>query len=517
MFRSPAYLVVLATCLLAGTHSLAQTIRKPTPAKSAAKTSVARAPEFQIPQADVEAHVRFLAADELMGRRTGSPTHLVAARYIAEQFRQLGLKPAGAKGSFFQPVPLEEVKPGTGGYLLAGSDTLHSRKDFIVLEGETTQLTNAPVVFAGYGWVDAATNYDDYRNVDVKGKIVVVTIGSPEAKTPGELFDASSKKTAMAAERGAAALIEIFVFPAPWQNVVAYFGGETMRLADAAKPPSRMPHLWLAGQRKKSVPNTLATMSLSVPGLIRRSFESPNVAGILEGSDPQLKAEYVVLSAHYDHVGVGKQGGAAYTPADSIFNGTRDNALGTAAVLVAAKTLTQQRPRRSVLFLAFTGEELGLLGSAYYVEQPLVPLKQCVFNLNTDGGGYNDTTKVTIIGFNRTDAKPQIETAARAFGLTAIDDPVPQQNLFERSDNYSFAKKGVPAPNFAPGVTAFDAELLTYYHQAADNPDNVSYPYVLKYAQAFAYAARLIANRPTAPAWTPGDKYEKAGQALYGK
>lgn len=512
--------LALAACLLTGSVAFSQKPKTAAkaPAKAVAKTATAaRAPEFSIPQADVEAHIRFLAADEMLGRRTGSTTNLVAARYIAEQFRHLGLKPAGTDGSYYQRVPFEEVKPGTGGYLVAGRDTLRQGADFIQLEGERASLPSAPVVFAGYGWVDAAKGQDDYKNVDVKGKIVVVTIGTPDAKSPNEIFGATEKKTAMAAERGAAALIEIFAYPVPWKTVVQYFGGESMRLADPDKKKATMPHLWLSGSSKKSVPNTLAAMTLSVPGSNRRTVISPNVAGIIEGTDPALKAQYVALTAHYDHVGVGKQGGGNFTPADSIFNGTRDNAFGTAAVLLAAKAFTQQRPKRSLLLIAYTGEELGLFGSEYYAEHPLVPLKQTVFNLDCDGAGYNDTTKVTVIGLSRTDAKPQLEAAAQAFGLTAIDDPAPEQNLFERSDNFNFAKKGVPAPDFAPGFTKFDAEIFKYYHQVTDNPDSVSYPYVLKYCQAFIHAGRLIANRPTAPKWTPGDKYEKVGQELYGK
>ncbi len=516
---------LLAACVLAGSASFSQNIKKPA-AKVTAKTATARPPEFTIPQREVEEHLRFLASDEMMGRRTGSPGNLIAARYIAEQFRLLGLKPATAGAAngtdaYLQPVPFEEVKPGQNGYLLAGTDTLRQAKDFIMLEGETARLPNAPVVFAGYGWVDAEKGYDDYKNVDVKGKVVIVTIGTPDAKKPGEVFDATEKKTKMAADRGAAALIEIFALPIPWKAVVQYFGGESLRLADADKSKSGMPHLWVSGPGKKSLPNTLTSLTVQVPGTERKPVRSFNVAGILEGSDPTLKAEYVVLTAHHDHIGVGKQGGGqgggGVNASDSIYNGARDNAFGTTAVLLAAKTFAQQRPKRSLLFIAYTGEELGLLGSKYYAGHPLVPLKQCVFNLDCDGAGYNDTTKVTVIGLSRTDAKPQIEAGAQAFGLTAIDDPAPEQNLFDRSDNVSLAEKGIPAPDYAPGFTKFDAEIFKYYHQVTDNPDNVSFPYLLKYCQSYIHAARLIADRSAAPKWAPGDKYEKAAQALYGK
>jgi Zn-dependent M28 family amino/carboxypeptidase len=237
----------------------------------------------------------------------------------------------------------------------------------------------------------------------------------------------------------------------------------------------------------------------------------------LEGSDPVLKNEYIILSAHFDHVGTGKNGGATYTKEDSIFNGTRDNAFGCTAVLYAAKCLTQVKPKRSILFIGFTGEEIGLLGSSYYAENPLIPLKQCVFNLNCDGAGYNDVTMLTTIGLSRTDGKGDIETAAKAFGLKVMDDPAPEQNLFDRSDNMSFAAKGIPSPNFAPGFTAFNADIFKYYHKAEDNPETIDFGYLHKYCQSYAHAARLIANRKDQPKWIANDKYEKAYKALYGK
>ena len=169
------------------------------------------------------------------------------------------------------------------------------------------------------------------------------------------------------------------------------------------------------------------------------------------------------------------------------------------------------------MFISYTGEEIGLLGSKYYVENPLVPLKQCVFNLDCDGAGYDDTTMLTTIGLSRTDAKTELEASAKAFGLKIADDPVPEQNLFERSDNYSFAVKGIPALDFAPGFKAFGPEIMKYYHQTADNPETVDFPYLHKYCQAYVYAARLIANRAVAPKWIAGDKYEKAWIELFSR
>ena len=257
-------------------------------------------------------------------------------------------------------------------------------------------------------------------------------------------------------------------------------------------------------------------MSLNVSEVSKKPVMSYNVVGVLEGTDPVLKNEYLVLTAHFDHVGTGKKGGRV-TESDTIFNGARDNAFGTTAILSAVKSFTQKRTKRSILFIGYTGEEIGLLGSKYYVEHPLLPLKQCIFNLDCDGAGYNDTTKVTVIGLDRTDAEAEIIAGSKAFGLTAINDPVPEQNLFDRSDNVNMAAKGIPAPDFAPGFTAFDVEINKFYHQVADSPETVNYNYLLKYCQAYIYSARLIADRPIAPKWKAGDKYEKAFNTLYGK
>ena len=241
---------------------------------------------------------------------------------------------------------------------------------------------------------------------------------------------------------------------------------------------------------------------------------SKNVIGLLEGSDAKLKNEYLVVSAHYDHVGVNHQ---AQTGQDSIFNGARDNAIGVTGLLSTAKYLSQYSPKRSVLFIALTGEEKGLLGSKYYADHPAVPLKQTVFNFNCDGAGYNDVTVATVIGLERTTAETEISKACEAFGIKAALDPVPEQNLFERSDNYNFAVKGVPAINFAPGTKSFDAELMKYYHQPADEVASLDFDYLIKYFRAYVYANVLLSNLDKAPVWKQGDKFEVQSKKLYDK
>ncbi|MFN7187987.1 MAG: M28 family peptidase, partial [Cyclobacteriaceae bacterium] len=235
-----------------------------------------------------------------------------------------------------------------------------------------------------------------------------------------------------------------------------------------------------------------------------------NVLGIIPGTDPKLKNEYVALTAHYDHVGIGRA-----VSGDSIYNGTRDNAIGTTAVLQAARYFAANPPKRSILVMTVTAEEVGLLGSKWFADHPLIPLKQIIFNLNCDGAGYNDTTRVTLFDVNRTSADDMLKSAAASVGATLHGDPAPEQGLYDRSDNVSFAAKGVPAVTFTTGFNAFDNEIMKYYHQPADHVSNVNLNYVNRFVRAFVYAALLIANNPAPPAWKPGDKYESAGKALY--
>ena len=470
-------------------------------------------PENNISIKEVEAHLRFLASNEMQGRRTGEITENIAARYIAEEFRLNGIKPIGENGDFLQAVPLEITKPSKSGVITAGEDKLEWGKDFIALSGKNLKLENAEVVYVGYGWIDE--NHNDYKNVDVKGKIVLCQFGIPENNQPFQNITGSAKKIKFAAENGALALIQIYNINFPFANITRNYGNERL----SAKPDfnAEIPHIWVNSNYSKWISDKpLKNISLDITEVSKKNVNAYNVVGVIEGTDPKLKNEYIVLSAHFDHIGMGKKYGKI-TESDSVFNGTRDNATGTTAILMAAKALSQQKTKRSILLLGYTGEELGMIGSRYYAEHPLLPLKQCVFNLNSDGAGYNDSTKVTIIGLHRTTAENEIITGSKALGLVAIDDPVPEQNLFDRSDNVSLAAKGIPAPNYSPGLTAFDAEIGKFYHQAADNPENVSMSYISRFCKAFIYSARLIANKAETPIWKAGDKYEAASKKLYGQ
>ncbi|WP_041616406.1 M20/M25/M40 family metallo-hydrolase [Spirosoma linguale] len=517
--QSSSILSFLAALVLAATSLQAQNRpAKAATSRSVNTTTVAKWPEFSMSRAEVEAHIRFLASDELEGRRTGEQGNRVAARYIAEQFRQLGLKPASTtddKPDYFQTITLEKVKAAGSGFMLIGKDTLHLGKELVVMASGPANLSGE-VVYVGYGLTDGD---DGYKGRDVKGRILVAQGGSPDAKGPREIFNASAAKRKLAAEKGATALIELYSESIPWGFVNQYFNREQMSVATTGNTSSPLTHVWInnANNQYKQLKEAGQAVTIRTSGRARVTTLSANVAGIIEGTDPTLKDEYVILSAHFDHIGVGKQSGTPYQPDDSIFNGARDNGMGTVAILEAAKALSLQRPKRSVLVVALTGEEVGLLGSRYYAEHPLVPLKQTVFDMNIDGAGYNDTTIVSVIGLERTGAKGEIEAAAKAFGLSIFAEPAPEQGLFDRSDNVSFAAKGIPAPTFSPGFKSFDDAIQKYYHQAIDNPESLNFAYFQRFCQAYAYAARLIANRATRPQWSAGDKYEAAGKALYGQ
>ncbi|AEE49062.1 M28 family peptidase [Haliscomenobacter hydrossis] len=487
----------------------------------AQKTS---APEFAITQAEVEVPLRFLASDELGGRRTGSNGNLIAARYIAEHLRTYGYQPAPGLNGYFQPIGFQASTPPATASLMIGKTNYQFKEDFIIMTGDAATLNKVEVVFAGHGWIDEKTGQDDYKGKDVKGKLVVVLPGPPNESAPQAVFRAMGQKRDWAYERGAVGLIELYRLSFPWNFFTSYFGKESLGLApkEGPKASNKMIYGWMKEKTDISDIKDLQAgkkfkANLASSGFSRRMVPSQNVVGILEGSDPELKNEYLILSAHYDHVGIGKEGGGAYSKEDSIFNGARDNAMGTVALLSAAKALAQQRPKRSIILLAVTGEELGLLGSQYYSENPLIPLKQCIFNLNTDGAGYNSTEHISIIGWSRTGTDALVEEAANRVNLKVFPEPAPEQNLFDRSDNVSFASKGVPALNYSPGLTKFDDVIAKYYHQVADQAESVDMPYFLKYCQSFANLARLIADNAQRPQWKAGDKYEKAGAELYKK
>jgi len=476
----------------------------------AQKNPVAEVTKLVTP-AEVEAHLTFLASDEMRGRDTGSPEIDIAANYIASQFKIFGLKTAPGLSNYFQPVALENAHPAKAGELSLGGDVFKFKDDFILFEGEN-QEWKGDFVYVGYG------SAEELKQANVKDKMVIALAGTKDSGgNPMAIFSAAGGKFQDAKNEGAAGLIEIFASPQiPWPALVNYFASNvTMRVKTSGS--GGVPHVWLKdsdAEGLKKIKDGSLSGSLKIEGIKSEAVPSKNVIGMIEGTDAKLKNEFLVVSAHYDHVGVQKK---AQPGKDSIFNGARDNAIGVVGLISTAKYLAQYPPKRSVLFIALTGEEKGLLGSKYYAENPVVPLNKTVFNFNCDGAGYNDVTIATVIGMERTTAETDLAKACTAFGIKAIVDPVPEQNLFERSDNYNFAVKGVPAITFAPGTKAFDEELLKYYHQPADEVSSLDFNYLIKYFRAYVYANVLLSNNPAAPTWKSGDKFEAEAKKLYGK
>ncbi|RZS93409.1 M28 family peptidase [Aquimarina brevivitae] len=454
----------------------------------------------------IEGHIYFLASDELKGRETGTAENRIAAQYLANMLRSYGVKPIPNTNSYFQNVLLEKTSAVQRTSFELGDIKL--TEIFTVNKKNTSYAGDA--IFVNYGLEE------DYKGIDVTGKYVVCYIGAPGTTSLQAHFRQTQQKMELAKSKGALGVIEVCsIDQGSASQLKHYLNDASLTLADE-KEANSFTYVWV-NDPKESINAAFKKdkeqqIKLSIDGVNKRSITSRNVVGYLEGTDPKLKDEYIIYSAHYDHVGVGKP-----VANDSIYNGARDNAVGTVTVLAAAENIAKYPTKRSSLFILFTGEEKGLLGSKWYVEHPVLPLNQMVYCFNSDNGGYNDTTKATIIGLGRTSAKDDIIAAAKAFDLEAIDDPAPEQGLFDRSDNVHFAAKGVPAPTYSMGFTAFDAEITKYYHQVTDNPDSVDYDYLQKFFRSYVLACRKIADNPKTPFWIAGDKYYEAGQKLYNK
>ncbi|HXK61120.1 MAG TPA: M28 family peptidase [Acidobacteriota bacterium] len=457
--------------------------------------------------AEVEKHIRFLASDELRGRKPGTDGDHVAARYIAEHFRAHGLAPAPGFNDFFQPVPLQRVQmPERQQVWLLGTEL--PGEDFILVQGESCRIEGELIE------IDSSRTTATNQQNDLRGMIATTTLAVLDAS----FLDSVRDRVKTLRERGAEAVIG-FYDGTGWEGWEDFLSRARLSLA-SEEGYEKIPFL-LVRDRDRALRSKLETPGKHTARIIlseRRVEEvrTANVIGVLEGQDPRLKDEWVALTAHFDHIGEGLDLAGA-TPEDSIFNGARDNAMGVTALLSAATTLSASRPARSVIFIAFTAEEAGLLGSAYYVSHPAVPLEKTVFVLNADGAGYTDTSTVTVIGLGRTTAAPEIEQACRESGLEAFGGGPGLQDFFNASDNLSFAKKGVTAVLFSPGMRVFGAEIRKYYHQPSDEADeNFDFAYLHRFCQAYALAADLVANRPTRPSWVPGDKYAEAAAELYG-
>ncbi|MFZ9060917.1 MAG: M28 family metallopeptidase [Steroidobacteraceae bacterium] len=501
--------------------------------------------------AAVRAHVGFLADDLLEGRATGSRGYDIAARYVAAQLESYGIEPAGQEGGWLQPV-----------MFVQGTRVIPQGRVVLTRDGQTTELepakdfvpgvnyftadaeVSAPLVFVGFGIHAPKYGYDDFGDIDLTGKIAVVLWDSPPTLESSIRAHFSRERTREIARRGAVGMISL---PTPKSEARSPFEKSVLQAVlprrrlvdDAGQPVEAFPEIRASASLSLDTaelifaggPKTLEQVwadaeagvpqSFDLPGtltLVNRTAlgksESANVVGLLPGVDPVLKDEYVVFSAHLDHLGRG-----ATVNGDNIYNGALDNASGIAVMLETARLLASaaERPRRSILFVAVTGEENGLLGSERFAKSPTVPREGLVANVNMDmpvllypAAGF------TAFGAEHSTLGEVARRALEAEGLEMVPDQTPDEVIFVRSDQYSFVKEGIPALYVDDGKRssdpAIDPEQVFREHMRRDYhmpSDDMRLPIHWESMAALARVnARIglgIANDPERPSWLPGD------------
>jgi Zn-dependent M28 family amino/carboxypeptidase len=531
----------LALLFVAASPALAQT--------AAERNAVITAP-LPADQAALKSHVMFLASDALKGREAGSPEFEIAANYVASQFYAAGLKPAGDDGGYLQKVPLISYKlDGTGAMSIgrgkAAPIVLEAGKDFVAgANPEKPEYSiTAPVVFVGYGIVGLGR--DDYKGVDVKGKIVAFFGGAPSS-FPGEEgahFQNPAAKAEIAKKHGAVGYITLespltaktrpFSMYAAYANRPRVTWGSADGTGHIAAPGTPgLGLLSLAGAEKlfagAKTPWASIAKAAAVDGATFKAMQLPgtltiatkttltpmpsfNVAGMIEGSDPKLAGEVVVLSAHLDHIGVGKPDAKG----DTINNGALDDAIGTASLIEEAKRFKAAgtKPRRSILFLAVTAEEKGLVGSDYFANNPTIR-NTIVADVNLDMPiityPFED---IVVYGANHSTLGPIVTKAAAEIGVKMSDDPLPGENIFVRSDHYNFVRKGVPSVFLWPGAggpgrAAIDHFMKNHYHQPSDQIDQqpaINWQSGVRFVDVNFRIANAIANGGERPVWNKGD------------
>ncbi len=459
-------------------------------------------------QSSVRAHLEYLASDALKGRETGTQGIEAAAAYLASQLRSYDVDTFSGMGNYRQTIPFVKTTPPAHSSMILGDLEFNLPGDFIVMNGDQRKM-RTQAVYVGHG------SEEDFKNQDIRLKVAVSLCGDGTGQNVSDWFRLSAEKRKRAIAAGAAGLIEIYKNSnVPWQLIKNMGSRERLMVSDASLSGHSMPHIWLGAPQDMNLSDIAAnglTVSLDLEALEKVDARSSNVVGWVPGTDPNLRNEYIVFSAHYDHVGVGRPDETG----DTIYNGARDNAVGTTAVLMLAEYLSMHPAKRSAIFVFFTAEEKGLLGSNYFVENAPVSLESIKYCFNIDNGGYNDTSIISVVGLTRTTAENEIQAACNAYGLTAIEDSAKEQGLFDRSDNVNFARKGIPAPTFSLGFRSFDEEIFKYYHQPGDEVESLDLNYIEKYIQAYVLSAVYLSSREKAAFWNQGDKYYESGLDLY--
>jgi len=519
--------------------------------------AVAKVAKAQITPDILRAPIRFLASDELEGRGPATRGDALARLYLASQLESLGFQPGGENGSYEQTVDVVGVTaklPTTWDFTGKGGDiSLKWSDDYIAGSGvqqPTAEIKDAPLVFVGYGIEAPEYKWDDFKGVDVRGKVLVMLNNDPDWDP--KLFAGNTRlyygrwtyKYESAARHGAAGVIIVHTTPSagyPWQVVQSSWGGEQFEL-----PAEGEPHIQLKGWATEDAARRLvkaggADLDKLVEAAKKRSFKpvplnlrtsirfenkvsrvrTANVAGVLPGSDPKLKDEVVIYSAHHDHFGIGDPDKTG----DKIYNGAEDNAVGCAQLLAIARAMAAlpERPRRSVMMLFVAGEEQGLLGSKYFSLHPTYAPGKIAANINYDGGNYRGRTKdLTQIGAGKSSLDAIARALVEAQGRVLVPDQFPDKGYYYRSDQFSFAKIGVPALYFDNGYDYIgkpegwgkhEHEEWTehVYHQPSDElTDEWVFDGMIEDAMIGFGAGWLVAQADAMPTWNPGDEFEAA-------
>ncbi|HYH16562.1 MAG TPA: M28 family peptidase [Flavisolibacter sp.] len=500
----------------------------------------------------IRSHIAYLADDRLKGRLPGTEGYQMAVDYVIDQYKRMGVAPGGDKGSYTQKLILRKSLVNNTSAIAVlkdnqgNIDSLVFVKDFVPAPHpmSTNAAAQGKLVFVGYG-VDIPDTYSDYAGIDVKGKIVVLVNGAPEGlhSTLAAHFSNAGNKMNTAFEKGAIGVVSINTMIRPSVNTnpvlqsnvalnpektVAYgrgFVGNLQVVLNGNK--ALLTRLFMNSGKKldqvlTDIKNRKAS-SFELPFTLNAAystthndFESYNVVGLIPGSDKQLKKEYVVHSAHLDHVGIGKP-----LNGDSIFNGAHDNASGVASLLEIARVYKTSgaKPKRSILIVMVTGEEMGLIGSSYFAANPTVPKSSIVADVNTDMPTLiAPLLSVVPLGAEHSSLMENVNFAAKHLGLDVEKDPEPNENRFVRSDQYSFVMNGIPALHIkygnksnTPGFNLVDFVKqwrAKYYHQAADGMDGIfDFTAAKTYVKLNFLISYSIAQNAARPTWNKGDLF----------
>ena len=509
-------------------------------------------------------HIKTLSDDRFQGRAPAGPGEALTADYVQTQFTQMGIAPGNPDGSYIQKVSMvgitgAEASPLT--FSRSGQSLALKWKDDVVAWSKhvapSASIANSQVIFAGYG-VDAPEfKWDDFKGVDVKGKTIVVLVNDPPVPDPADPAKLDAKmfggkamtyygrwtyKFEEGARKGAAAVLIVHeTVPAGYKfDVVQGNLGEKFDIAAADKNAGRSSiEGWITvdaarklfamgGQdfdalKKRAVSRDFQPVPLDVTASMGirntvRTIESKNIVGKLEGGDAALKSEYVIYTAHWDHLGVGLP-----VNGDTIYNGARDNASGVAAVLEIARAFTEvkPRPKRSILFVLVTAEEQGLVGSEFYARSPLYPLRRTAADINIDElNVWGRTTDVTVIGMGASDLDDYLRDAAAEQHRTLRPDPQTEKGFYYRSDHFSFAKQGVPALDVESGIHSAD-KAPDYIEKKRDEYDDRDYHApsdevkpdwdlsgAVEDAQLLLAVGYRVANATELPQWKPGNEFK---------